>query len=195
MKFFCIALTLLIFSTLTFAQEVSVDIAAVDLEASYIEYTGYVNERDHDFVAKANPNSLALTYNPESFDQSFSLEITALANDFDSGNWFRDQNGRRTVFETKKFPEIKFSSQNLVLEGVTESGLQPATLTGQLTVKDVSLDVSVPITLNSENQKLIVDGSFTVLLSDFGIKRPSAIGDVVDDDILLAFHIELSSVE
>ena len=195
MKILRITFLMFILSCFAFAQEVSIDIAAIDLEASYIEYTGYVNERDHNFVAKANPNSLTLSYNPEAFNQNFSLDITALANDFDSGNWFRDQNGRRTVFETKKFPEIRFSSQNLTLQEITETGLQSATLAGQLTVKDIPLDVSVPITLDSQDGELTVDGSFTVLLSDFDIKRPSALGDVVDEDILIGFHIVIGAIE
>jgi len=190
MKHFLISLVFLI-SSQVFAQVVTVDIEAVDLEASYIEYTGYVNERDHNFVARANPNTLTLSYSPDSLDQNFSLEITALANDFDSGNWFRDQNGRRTVFETKKYPELKFTSQSLSLD--TDAENQAGTIEGQITIKEIVKEVSVPVTILLEDSKLVVDGEFSVLLSEFEINRPSAIGDVVDDDILIAFHIELNS--
>lgn len=185
------ALFVLVLFTLALAQSVTVDIEAVDLEASYIEYTGYVNERDHDFVAKAKPNSLTLSYTPEALDQAFSLRITARANDFDSGNWFRDQNAKRTVFQSGKFPEIVVESQSLTLAETTEGGAQVATLAGQITIKETVKDVEIPVTISVQDSKLSVGGEFIVLLSEVDIKRPSAIGEVVDDDILIAFYIEL----
>ena len=188
---FSLALSSLVLSSLVFSQEVTVAIEALNLESSYIEYTGYVNERDHDFVARAAPNSLNLTYTPDALDQNFSLTITALANDFSSGNWLRDQNGRRTVFQSRKYPEIKFSANSLTLGEVSEDERQLAELMGQITIKDILKDISVPISIQ-EDDALTVSGQFTVLLSDFDIKRPSAIGEVVDDDILISFFIKLN---
>ena len=48
-------------------------------------------------------------------------------------------------------------------------------------------------TIDISDAELVVEGEFTVLLSDFDIKQPSALGDVVDDDILIKFHIEIES--
>jgi len=151
MKYFRSTLVVLVFLLLSiaFVQEVTADIDAVDVETSYIEYTGYVNERDHDFVARANPNALTL------------------------------------------YPEIKFTAENLIL-GELIDDTQSATLSGQLTIKDIEKEVSVPITIENQDTNLIVSGEFTVLLSDFDIKRPSALGDVVDDDILIKFQIKLN---
>jgi polyisoprenoid-binding protein YceI len=101
--------------------------------------------------------------------------------------------------DVTKFPSITFEAKKL--EGVKADGPNcTATVTGTLTIRDVSKEVTVPVKLNYLKDKLsqrvpnlkgdllVIRANFTIKRSDFGI-NPKAPEDKVSDTIDLTLSI------
>ena len=96
-------------------------------------------------------------------------------------------------FDAAKFPEITFESTKLEKSG------DGHTLSGKFTIKGVTKDVSIPVTVNGPitdpwgNVRLGLEGSFTINRKDYGISFSKAMdggGLVVGDDVKIDLSIE-----
>jgi polyisoprenoid-binding protein YceI len=94
------------------------------------------------------------------------------------------------ALKKKKFPEIKFALNNS--NNVNISGSK-ASLTGLLTIAGKTKEVKLTADLDVENQqKLLVNGSVPVKMSDFGIDPPTAMMGAMKtgDDVVVKFNLE-----
>ncbi len=130
---------------------------------------------------------LELTLNPETLGQSnFTLVIHA--GSFNSGNFIRDANARRIVFESHLYPEIIFVSKQISAVGNTlTEGNNPVTIRGDLTMHGVNKELSILTTIQRNGNHLTAEGSFEVSLNDFSMKAPEFFGLVVDDKVVIRF--------
>lgn len=100
-------------------------------------------------------------------------------------------------FDVAKYPTVKFELTNLPAEGVKIADLKE--LQGNLTLKDVTKNITIPVESASQN----ADGSFTIKSKSFTINRAdwnvkygsksffSNLGDkVIDDNIELSFTLK-----
>jgi polyisoprenoid-binding protein YceI len=97
--------------------------------------------------------------------------------------------------ETTRYPNAVFTlTQPVDLGAQFASGARvTADATGTLTVKDVTREVTFPLTAVRDGDTLDVSGSIPVTFTDFGIEPPS-FGDVVKVDPTgqVEFLLELS---
>lgn len=130
-----------------------------------------------------------------------TLEIRVEAQAFTSGNFFRDVNARRTVFEIGEHPEIVFvvarvaqdaaageASRLDLPDGAERSWL----LVGALRLHGVERSVEVPVTVERNGDRLAVSGGFELLLSDYEMQRPSFLGRSVDDAVTIRFDLAVA---
>ena len=104
----------------------------------------------------------------------------------------RDARLSAWCLETEKYPTIRF-----VLSGVTGelagikagSGGGAVTLTGTLTIRDVSQVVKVPATYTWEGQKLRLKGRYDLRWADFGIPDPSIAISTLYPDMYVHFDV------
>ena len=137
--------------------------------------------------------SVALSLDPDDLRDS-SLKVTLKPAEFDSGNFIRDTNARRTVFETNEYPEITFSAERIAADGnsLAEGESKEVTVRGNLEMHGVTNEVRIPVTVSRSEDTLTATGEFSVLLSDYEMERPSFFGNTVNDEVTLEFDISLT---
>lgn len=92
---------------------------------------------------------------------------------------------RAEVLDAEHYPAIKLQSVRVA------GSAQTAQVTTRITIKDVARDVSVPVAVKVEGNRLTASGEFDVLQSDFGIK-PFTIGAgalSVQDKLHIVFRV------
>lgn len=161
------------------------------LEGSLVRYDASAGWEAWQGVAPARIERL-------SFDDgdlaSLRLEIRVAADEFESGNFFRDRNARRVVFETADHPDVIFELDEVAATdgppGALPDGAERAlTLTGTLDLHGVRRTVDVPVTVRREGDRLAVTGGFAVLISDYAMTAPSVFGRGVDDEVTIRFDL------
>lgn len=110
------------------------------------------------------------------------VAILAKVSSFDSKNSNRDSH-MLEVTEGLKYPNVTFSSTS-----VTENG-NKLNVKGLLTFHGVTKEISFVATQKDIKQEKVVDGSFTVLLEDFKITRPSLMMMPVENEMKIDFHM------
>lgn len=142
---------------------------------SFNDYTGYV---------EFDPNDPA----------SFKSEVTIQANSIDTNNDKRDEHLRGAdFFDVEKFPTITFTSKKLEKNGDTY------VLTGDLTMKGVTKEISIPVGIigpvNSPMGDTVIGlaGSTVINRQDFGVNWNKSLdngGLMVDNDVKITIEIE-----
>ncbi|MGH8388244.1 MAG: YceI family protein [Pseudomonas sp.] len=87
-------------------------------------------------------------------------------------------------FDTATYPKAIFESTR-----VRELGSNRYSITGKLTLKGITRDVTVPVLLKAENTIGIFDGELQLKRSDFKIGAGEWADSVVSDDINIRFRI------
>lgn len=108
---------------------------------------------------------------------------------FDSGNFARDGNARFTVFDTGDFPTATLEGTLPLpepLRAATASGETITTFRGTLSLHGVARELTFPLTVVRDGARADASGTFTVLLSDYGMTRPSLFGTTVNDRVDLS---------
>lgn len=157
--------------------------------SSYVVYAA--KTPSHAWEGRAPVESLRLSFNADAPNTNFDLEIILNADSFTSGNFARDINARRTVFDTDLYPQIIFTAKRLSANTVlSDDGEYALELSGVLSMHGVSRDLKTPLTVTRTEDTLSASGSFDVLLSDFEMKSPSIFGSTVEDRVTISYFIE-----
>jgi polyisoprenoid-binding protein YceI len=162
------------------------------LEGSLVRYDASAGWETWQGVAPARVDRL-------SFDDAdlatLRLEVRVAADDFASGNIFRDRNARRVVFETDEHPDVVFSLQRALPADdggamtLPDGAERVLSLRGTLDLHGVQREVEVPVTVRRSGDRLAVTGGFDVLLSDYAMTAPSLFGRGVDDRVTVRFDL------
>src|SRR4051794_10796362 len=121
------------------------------------------------------------------------VEVSIVANSITTGNEQRDGHLLSgDFFETEQFPNITFSSTDVSRDG------DDWTITGDLTIKGVTHQISVPFEFTGSaqdpfgNVRVGFEGAATLLRKDWGLSWNAALetgGVLVSDKIKLEFDI------
>ncbi len=94
---------------------------------------------------------------------------------------------RRRWFDTANFPEAVFESTRF--QALGENRYE---ISGTLTLKGVSQEIVVPLTLAAEGEDLLAEGQFELKRLDFNIgDGPWADTDTVADEVQVRFKLRL----
>ncbi len=127
---------------------------------------------------------------PSRSSVSISLDVASV----DTRNAQRDGHLRTNdFFDLEKFPKITFTSTS-----ITHDGGNDFQVTGDLTVKDVTKSVTIPLEFQGSatdpfgNKRIGFEGATQIQRSDFGVTYNAALetgGVLVSDKITLEFEI------
>jgi polyisoprenoid-binding protein YceI len=95
---------------------------------------------------------------------------------FDSGNSNRDSHAME-VIDALTYPQVTFSSTSIEAAG------DSLRVSGTLTFHGVSKPIVVAAATRWEQNRLEVEGAFTLSLTEFKIERPSLLMIPVDDTL------------
>ena len=108
--------------------------------------------------------------------------------DFDSGMSGRDSKTIK-ILNALEFPKVKFNSSNIIF---TENNIS---FDGELDFSGVKINKKIDGNYYYENNKLFMNGSFSVILTDFKIKLPSLMFVKMDDLATISYNLVFKKVE
>jgi polyisoprenoid-binding protein YceI len=93
------------------------------------------------------------------------------------------------VLDVRRYPAITFTSTSMAIKGRTVTSLD-ATVTGDLTIHDVTRAITVPVSVQLGAATVTATGRFSVKQTDYDIK-PVSVGGVVSvkDALNISFTI------
>ncbi|WPU97045.1 YceI family protein [Mucilaginibacter sabulilitoris] len=109
--------------------------------------------------------------------QNSSMDITVDANTINTDNSLRDKHLKNEwYFDVKNYPNIHFLSSKVTDGGKSGNYV----VTGKLTIKGKSKDISIPFTAVQDNEEFLFKGSFKINRIDFGIGATSTISNELE---------------
>ena len=123
---------------------------------------------------------------PSTARASFDVDLASV----DTGGAESDQEvAGKPWFNTKAFPTARFVSSS-----VKPLGGNRYEVTGKLSIKGQTQDVTVPTTFTPQGNSGIFDGAFTIRRADFAIGEGSwAKFDIVANDVVIKFRLTANS--
>ena len=122
-------------------------------------------------------------------EASFTVDVASITSD----DGRRDNQFRGRIMSANEFPTATFTLTAPAELGVeaAEGASVTATVTGDLTLRGVTLPVKVAVEARITDGRLGVLGSVPVVFTDFGITDPSITGIRVEPDGLIEFVLVL----
>jgi polyisoprenoid-binding protein YceI len=129
-----------------------------------------------------------VTFTGDKLAVPFTLSLPLIS--FNSGNANRDENAAH-VLDVPHFPlatlaVTKFDEKSRTKTGATTHLV--GTATGALSFKGVTHDVAVPVEIDVAADRLVVDGTINLKLTDYKVDRPSLFFTPIKDDVKVTVH-------
>ncbi|CAN5256014.1 hypothetical protein BH20ACT3_BH20ACT3_08480 [soil metagenome] len=122
-------------------------------------------------------------------EATFTVDVTTLTSDEDR----RDNAIRTRGLETDSYPEATFElTEPIELPEIVDGATVDIPATGELTLRDVTNEVTMDLTVRAVGDRFTVQGAAPVAFADYGIEAPS-IGDfvTVEDNGSFEFVVNL----
>jgi polyisoprenoid-binding protein YceI len=185
------ALVAFAFAPSSNAQEAALRIDPQDVK---IEYS--LGSTLHTVHGTFALKSSAIQFDPTSGKISGAIVVDATSGQ--SGNNSRDSRMHREILESAKFPEIVFTPEKFT-GALASSGVSKVEVSGRFHLHGKDHDVTLPVEVVAEGQKLQVAIHFVIPYVEWGLKNPSNFflraSDKVEIDIHATGHIESASAE
>jgi len=114
-----------------------------------------------------------------------------------TGNARRDGKMRRESLSVEKYPLIRFrprrakvSAQTDPIPDTSPGAKTSLTLEGDLTIRETTRPVSIPVSVLVGERRVTVDGSLRLNFDDYGVPDPSFLFLRVRPDMTVRFHLE-----
>ena len=133
-----------------------------------------------------------IQFDPEDLS-SFSVDLVIEAKSINTRNEKRDGHLRNTdFFDVEKYPTLKFKGKQLVKNG------DGYNLTGDLTIKGVTKEITVPVTISGPIQRkdgeaIGLSGEIIINRQDYGVSWSKIMdkgGLMVDNNVKIIIEIE-----
>ena len=154
----------------------------LDSKISFITYEA--SHFLHDWSG-TNQNVRGLLIKDEDFFKK--IAIAMYVRDFDSKNSNRDNNALE-ILEVLKFPKIEFFSDEI------EMNNNKLIIKGEMSFHGIGIKKLIEADANFKNNKLILSGTFEIILSDFSINRPSFMMKKMDDLIKISYELHFTKL-
>jgi len=117
----------------------------------------------------------SINFDPQNLANA-GFDVTIDAGTINTDNSTRDQHLKgEDYFDVKNYPVIRLLSGKVV---AGKNGVY--VLTGALTIKGKSKEISFPFTVNPSNDGLVFKGSFKINRKDFGVGGTSTIANELE---------------
>ena len=152
-------LVYILFFQYLFAQS----IINFDLNESFISYDGKHPAHNWTGISKEIQGTFEL--NKEDLTQS-KVDLFVPVFSFDSRNANRDSN-MLDVVEEYYYPYVRFISSKI--EKVDDG----FNVVGNLSFHGITKEFTIPVSLIQDDKRIVVESDFSIMLTDFKIRRPS----------------------
>jgi polyisoprenoid-binding protein YceI len=127
----------------------------------------------------------AIDYSPQTPDAAkATVEIEVASLDVGDGEMNREV-AKKEWFNAAQFPKASFTSTS-----IKQAGAGKLNVTGKLTIKGKSVDVSFPLTVKQEGTKQVFDGQLPIKRLAFNIGEGEwKDTSMVADEVLIKFHV------
>jgi polyisoprenoid-binding protein YceI len=107
------------------------------------------------------------------------FDVTIDVNSINTGNGLQNKHAKGDEwFDAAKYPAIKYTSKKIVKAGAAYQ------VTGDLTIKGITKEYTIPFTFKKAGAGATFNGSFTVNRSDFKIGKPGGeVGEQVKIEV------------
>jgi len=157
----------------------------------YLTRNGSISIYSHTDLedVKGNNNEVVSLFNSAtgSFDfkvaiKSFHFVKAAMEDHFNDENYM----------ETDKYPKAGFSGKisNMADVNFSKDGVYTVTVSGNLTIKDVTKPVTAKGTITVKNNKVSVQSIFTVKRKDYHVMGQSFVQSKLSDDIQITVNCD-----
>tara|TARA_B100000945_G_C20255226_1_gene536451 strand:- start:115 stop:654 length:540 start_codon:yes stop_codon:yes gene_type:complete len=150
-----------------------------DLSKSFISYDG--KHPAHNWTGVSKDIQGTFEINKQDLTQS-KVDLFVPVFSFDSKNANRDSN-MLDVVEEYYYPFVRFTSSKI---NKTENGFK---VNGNLSFHGIIKELTIPVNLEEDNQTVIVTSDFSIMLSDFKIKRPALLTIKIRNQVDLKVYL------
>ena len=150
-----------------------------NLSKSFISYDG--KHPAHNWTGVSKDIQGTFEINKQDLTQS-KVDLFVPVFSFDSKNANRDSN-MLDVVEDYYYPFVRFTSSKI---NKTENGFK---VTGNLSFHGIIKELTIPVNLEEDNQTVIVTSDFSIMLSDFKIKRPALLTIKIRNQVDLKVYL------
>jgi polyisoprenoid-binding protein YceI len=190
-----LAVCALVAGSLTAAQTAP----GLDAVSGSVRYEATTGSSTWSGVAPLDADGLTWSGEPEAAVRgTLTLPVDAL----DSGNRFRDENARLTVFESDVHPEAQFRVRRFERTGGEADGALGGgqvglpegrstwQATGDLTLHGVTRELTVPVAVVRRGSGVTAEASWTVSLAAFDMQAPTFLWLQVEDAVNVSVTLE-----
>ena len=123
--------------------------------------------------------------------ETATVSLVIDASSYNSGIGLRDQDIQEQYLEVRQYPVIRFDSAGIQKIERPSSPKEPwqITVRGQLDLHGVQREVTVPLRLLYQGNKIIAEGSFRLLLEQFKIPVPRLLVWKAGNEVQVDFRI------
>ena len=172
-------LVYILFFQYLFAQS----IINFDLNESFISYDG--KHPAHNWTGISKEIQGTFEINKEDLTQS-KVDLFVPVFSFDSKNANRDSN-MLDVVEEYFYPYVRFISSKI--EKVDDG----FNVVGNLSFHGITKEFTIPVSLIQDDKRIVVESDFSIMLTDFKIRRPSLLTIKIRNQIDIKVFIVGSS--
>lgn len=161
----------------------------LDPATSQVEF--FVPDNRGGFTGVARTVQTAATIREQ--DSAFSADIDAHidARSITTGSGLRDAQMHRDFLQSDKYPVMTFQG-TAVPTGSLAALSFPARVTGQLMIKGMTQGVEFPVRVIALQDSYLVDGKFTLRMTDFGIPIPRFFIFAASDPVVVTMRLRLT---
>lgn len=111
-------------------------------------------------------------------------EVVVDMSDISTDHMARDENVRSKLFEVDTYPESRFViTEDVDVSHVGDDGQAvPVEVTGELTIKGHTEEITTELLAVRDEQRLIVTGDIPIDRNDFGVESPEMIAASIADE-------------
>lgn len=161
-------------------------------------------------IGITNKIGVILNVNPNDITKNAKGKASVVVGSLKTGIDLRDQDMKSESFlNVEKFPTADFTLTNFTNSSSTElkdGSKITATANGKLTIHGVTKDISVPVVLNylkestdtkarTKGNLLIVNTTFTINMTDYGLKIPALLFYKLKDEIKITISFVSTDAE
>lgn len=126
-----------------------------------------------------------------------SAAITVDMAELSTDKQVRDQNMKDKLFKTDQFPEATFElTEPVDLSALPEDGtLGEVELTGDLTIKDATKNVTAPFQAVRDGDTILLGGDIQINRLDFNVITPDMIAAKIEEEGAVNVRVALGKIE
>ncbi len=163
MKKTVLVLSLIAFTSVLFAQTKKTTSATVAFDAT-TAIDALPKAENKTVIAEIDTKTGQIGF--EAAVKNFTFTNPTIQAHFNEERWL----------SSDKFPAFTFMGKisDVTKYNFSKNGVYNVTVTGQLTIKDKTNNVTTPATIEVKNGTLVANASFTIVLADYGIQVGNA---------------------